>query len=459
MKIDVTTEQKTVIIGGGIAGLASAWYLQKAGIDYVLLEGSDRFGGLINTHHEDDSVIEMGPDAFITRKPWAMDLVRDLNLQNDLISVNETPERIYILSDGDLVPLPDGLRLLVPTNVPAFLASPLLSWAGKLRVLMDNFIPAKSNSTDESLADFVTRRMGSEALEKLADPLLAGVYNAEMNKQSILATFPQYSALEQQYGSLIRGMSETLKHKTPSSVPALVSFKRGMSQLVDTLVEKLTGDLHLNVPASKIEDSYKVSLADGTVLEADNIIIATSAKVASQLLENIAPDSAQILGEIRYAGIGSMSLLYDVDDIPRALDAYGVVIPSSAGRMIDGMQWSSSKWQSRALDDKALIRVFFGGPHTREMQDKSDSELMAIVREELRAILGVTAKPQLTHLSRWHNAYPQYDVGHIERVANIEQSLPANIALAGNTYYGVGIPDTIHSAQKAVEKIQQTIIL
>src|SRR5690606_21465652 len=190
--------------------------------------------------------------------PCASNLYCDSGLDDAITPVNVTPELIYILSDGDLVPLPDGLRLLVPTNIPAFLASPLLSWAGKLRVLMDSFVPTKSDPADESLADFVTRRMGSEALDKLADPLLAGVFNAEMETQSILATFPQYRALEQQYGSLIRGMSETLKDKPSSSEPALVSFQGGMSQLVDTLVNKLSGELHLNMPVSKIEDAYTV---------------------------------------------------------------------------------------------------------------------------------------------------------------------------------------------------------
>ena len=229
MKIKVTSEQHTIIIGGGIAGLAAAWYLQSDGIDYTLLEASERFGGLIHTQHKDNCIIEFGPDAFITRKPHAMDLVHELGIEDELIPVNDTPERIYVLSDGQLVPLPDGLRLLVPTNIPAFLTSPLMSIPGKLRVLMDTLIPPNLSDEDESLANFVVRRMGQEALDKLADPLLAGVYNAEMHKQSILATFPQYRALEKKHGSLIRGMSESQQNVTPSNQHALVSFKNGMS--------------------------------------------------------------------------------------------------------------------------------------------------------------------------------------------------------------------------------------
>lgn len=452
MKIPVSTEQHIAIVGGGIAGLATAWYLQQAGIEYTLLEASERFGGLIHTVNENDCKMEFGPDAFITRKPWAMDLVQSLGIENKIISVNKTPERIYVLSNGELAPLPDGLRLLVPTNIPAFLESPLLSWGGKFRALMDYVIPAREDESDESLADFIVRRMGHEVLDKLADPLLAGVYNAEMDKQSILATFPQYRALEKKHGSLIRGMMEAVAKTSPSDKPALVSFQKGMGQLVDTLVEKLSGNLCLNTSVDAIETGYKLHLSDGKTLEANGVIIASPANIASKLLANIAPEASEGLAKIRYAGIASMSLVFDKSDIAHPLDAYGIVIPSSAGRNIDGMQWNSSKWSQRAPDNKAVIRVFFGGPHTRAMLDKSEDELLAIVREELRYILGITAKPEFYSYGKWENAYPQYDVGHIEKIDAIESNLPEKVAITGNAYRGVGIPDTVKTAKVASEK-------
>ncbi|MGB7337818.1 MAG: protoporphyrinogen oxidase [Phototrophicaceae bacterium] len=458
MRIEVANEQKTVIIGGGIAGLAAAWYCQQAGIDYTVLEASERLGGLIQTRYAYDCMIEFGPDAFITRKPWAMDLVREIGLEDAIIAVNDTPERIYVLADGQLAPLPDGLRLLVPTNINAFFASPLMSLGGKLRVMMDYVIPANDSDEDESLADFVIRRMGQEALDKLADPLLAGVYNAEMDKQSILATFPQYRALEKKHGSLIRGMTASLANAPVSTEPALVSFQNGMAQLIDTLASKLTGEIRMNARVSNIQADYKIDLENGDSLTADTIILATQAHNSANLLTTVATNAADGLSTIRYAGIGSMSLIFNEADVPQALDAYGVVIPSSAGRMIDGMQWSNAKWVKRAPASKALIRVFFGGPHTRYMLDKSEHELLAIIREELRAIMGITAKPEAYLLGTWANAYPQYDVGHIERIAAIENALPNNIAIAGNAYYGVGIPDTIKSAKLAVQKLQKSII-
>lgn len=453
MKIPILTEKHIAIIGGGIAGLSAAWYLQQAGIEYTLLEASERFGGLIHTVYENDCTIEFGPDAFITRKPWAMALAKELGIEDEIIPVNKTPERIYVLANGKLAPLPDGLGLLVPTNIPAFLESPLLSWGGKIRALMDYIIPADMSDEDESLANFVIRRMGDKVLDKLADPLLAGVYNAEMDKQSILATFPQYRALEKKYGSLIRGMAETQAKSPPSDKPALVSFRKGMGQLIDTLIENLTGNLRLNTAVETIESGYKLRLSNGKTLESDGIILATPAKIATKLLSGIAPEAAEGLAEIRYAGIGSISLIFKREDVLHPLDAYGVVIPSSAGRNIDGMQWNSSKWPQRAPKDKVLIRVFFGGPHTRDMLDKNEHELLAIVREEVRAILGIIAKPEFYSLGKWENAYPQYDVGHIDRVDRIVAALPENIAIAGNAYRGVGIPDTVKTAKAAAEKL------
>ncbi|GAB5492683.1 MAG: protoporphyrinogen oxidase [Phototrophicaceae bacterium] len=455
MKINVTSEHHTIIIGGGIAGLASAWYLQQAGIDYTLVEASNRFGGLIQSQYKDDCIVEFGPDAFITRKPWAMDLVREIGIEDDIIAVNKTPERIHVLVDGKLAPLPEGLGLLVPTNIPAFFASSLMSLQGKLRVMMDYVIPPNVSDEDESLADFVIRRMGQEALDKLADPLLAGVYNAEMDKQSILATFPQYRALEKKFGSLIRGMLETQKNVPKSDKPALVSFNNGMSHLVESLRGKLTGEIRNNSPVVDIQEEYRVILEDGTALKADSLILATGAHVSSKLLESVAGESARGLQSIRYAGIGSMSLLFDETDIPIPLDAYGIVIPASAKRMIDGMQWATAKWVKRGPEGKALIRVFYGGPNTRYMLDKSESELLAIIREELRAIMGIIASPKWFLHGKWNNAYPQYDVGHIERVARIEFALPDTIALAGNAYHGVGIPDTIKTAKASAEKLSK----
>jgi oxygen-dependent protoporphyrinogen oxidase len=451
-----TLTNRAVVVGGGIAGLSAAYYLQQQGGDYTLLEASDRFGGLVYTERVDSCLVEYGPDAFITRKPWALDLAKSLGLEDDLIPVNPTPERIYVLVNGRLVPLPDGLRLLVPTKLGPFLNSALLSPWGKLRVLLDQVISAKSDDADESLADFVRRRMGQEALERLADPLLGGVYNAEMERQSILATFPQYRQIEAKHGSLIRGMQAASQSAPKSETPPLLSFKGGMGQLVDKLVQSLSGDLCLNTSVERIASengNYRLTLADGDVLNTSHLVLATPANVSARLLADVAPDAADGLSQIRYEGVGSMSLAYHRADVPHPLDAYGVVIPARENRPIDGMQWSSSKWPGRALEDFLLIRVFFGGPHTRQMLEYDDDTLLEVVQRELRSILGIGNDPFMMSVRRWRNAYPQYDVGHIERVAAIEHAVSANIKLAGNAYHGVGLPDTIRTGKVAAESL------
>lgn len=454
----MTQHTQLAIIGGGIAGLSAGWYAQQHNIDYTLLEKSARFGGLIHSEYHDDLTIEFGPDAVITRKPHAKQLAEAIGLGDEIIAVNDTPERIYILSDGDLVPMPDGVRLLVPTDLMAWLQSPLLTWEGRKRALDDLIIPPKDDDADESLADFVTRRMGAEVLDKLADPLLAGVYNAEMDKQSILATFPQYRALEKAHGSLIKGMAHA-RQSAPASdnSPALISFRQGLQQFINTLRDRLSGDLRLNTGVSAIvkgaDGGYTLTLSDGETLHAQQIIAATPANITAHLLADVVPHAAQTLNQIRYAGVGNLSLAYRPANVPRPLDAYGIVIPNSEGRNIDGMQWSSAKWINRAPDDKVLLRVFFGGPHTRAMLDHDDAELERIVRAEVRDILGITAEPLFCTLRRWHKGYPQYDVGHLDRVRAIESALPADIAVAGNAYQGVGVPDTIKTAIHAIEKL------
>jgi len=459
-----TAANNVVVVGGGVAGLAAAHALQQAGRPYTLVEASDRFGGLVQTVEKNDCRIEFGPDAFITRKPWAYNLANEIGLSGDMVPVRETQERIYVLVEGRLEPLPDGLRLLVPTKMGPFWQSNLLSTGGKLRLLADWVIPKKPDNRDESLAEFVTRRMGREALERLADPLLGGVYNAEMDRQSILSTFPQYRQLEAQHGSLIRGMrAAAAKAPAVSDKPALVSFREGMGQFIRTLADSLTGYLRLNTHVTAIEENtgahgvvlssagrYRVVLDDGETLEAYGVVMATPANVTANLIQSVAPETTALLDDIRYEGVGSVALAYHVDDIPRPLDAYGIVIPSTENRDIDGMQWSSSKWDNRAPHGVALVRVFFGGPHTRYMLDEPDESLLARVQDELRSILGITADPLHTTIGRWRNAYPQYDVGHKDRVDKIMRSRPKALMLAGNAYYGVGLPDTINSAQIAV---------
>ncbi len=456
---DANMPYDLVIIGGGIAGLSAAWYAQQAGLRYAVYEKSERWGGkifseLIETGRGEPLRIEYGPDGFITRKPWAMDFVRDVGITEQVIPVNKTRERIYVLSEGGLHPLPDGLRLLVPTKVWPFLRSRLFSSSAKMRMLLDWVIPAKRDDADESLADFIRRRLGEEALEKLAEPLLAGVYNAEADKQSILATFGNYRKIEADYGSLIRGLRHR-QPKTEPDFPVLVSFQGGMGTLIDALRARLTGDLFIGQGVRAIGTTdlggYRLHLSDGDKVAAERVHVALPANIAAGLLNTVAPSAAEHLAHIRYEGVASMSLAFPRSAVPHPLDAYGIVIPSREGRQIDGMTFLSSKWHNRAPADMALIRVFFGGPHTRDMLDRPDHQVQTIIQHELRDLLGIQVNPLFYRILRWQNAYPQYDVGHQQRVAAILDALPARLSISGNAYQGVGLPDTIRMSRRAIQ--------
>ena len=461
--MSIPNKQKhIVIIGGGMAGLSVAWYLQNSDYHVTVLEASASVGGKVQSQilstPSGDAIIETGPDGFLTRKPWAYQLAYDIGLQDELIGVKDTPERIYILTKKSLQAMPKGLQLLVPTDLEAFRQSDMFTLGGKLRMAVEQYIPPKADDEDESLADFITRRLGAEALDKLGEPLLAGVFNADPDKQSILATFPNFRKLERNYGSLIKGMQAVqARQSAPSSQPPLVSFKRGMGTFAKALSQKLTCDIRLNSPVqaiSKAENGYAITL-DSETLHADHLIIATQADSASQLLKTIAPDTSQHLTKIRYSGIASVTLAYCREDVGHALDAYGVVVPSSVGVEIDGIQFASSKWDYRAPADIALIRAFFGGPQTRHMLNHDDDTAMNIVQAELARLLEITGQPLNYRLLRWEQGYPQYDVGHLDLVAQIEASLPDGLYLVGNAYHGVGVPDTVHYSQQVVEKILQ----
>ena len=354
-------ESKVLIIGGGLAGLSSAWYLQKKNIPYTLIESSKRFGGLIESHHEGGSIIEYGPDSFITRKPWALDLVRDLNIDDELIFVNKTNERIYIYLNNKLIPLPDGLRLLIPSKISPFLFSSIMSLRGRLRLLLDIVIPKKNIDNDESVESFVTRRFGREALVNIAEPILGGVYNSKMSTQSILSTFPQFKKLEKEYGSLIRGMRKTnkMQKEQASYEKGFASLHQGMDTLINTLVKSLKGKLILESEVTEIHNDKTIKLKDGSSLNFQYLILATQANTSSELLKNYNENISDLLGRIRYESVGCVSFVFNENDISQNINSHGVVVPGVSNKNIDGIQFSSYKWEGIVDEGKVLIRAFF----------------------------------------------------------------------------------------------------
>lgn len=473
------------IVGGGIAGLSAAWFLQEAQeqhnhpVRYTLLEQSGRWGGKINTEEVevpggDTFVVEGGPDSFITQKPWALQLARTLGLDDRLLPTNDDRRQTFVLNNGKPTPLPDGVLLIVPTKFTPFILSPLISLPGKLRMGLDLFIPPRTDDGDETLADFITRRLGAEALDKIAEPLLSGIYNAEAEKQSILATFPRFRDIERRHGSLIKGMlasrraaSARKANVTPSNRPSSIfmSLKGGMEELVERLRASLEGELCLNTAVEAICKSgqkgdetlagrgYTLQLSDGQQLQTDAVILAVPAYAAARLVRPLSPDAAERLDGIRYVSTGTISLAYDVKEFTHPLDGFGVVIPRTEERSINAITWTSTKFDHRAPQGAVLIRAFFGGSRTPHMMDVDDEELVATVRREIASIMGVHATPLFHQIFRYHDANPQYDVGHLERVAAIEDALPPRVFVTGSPYRGIGIPDCVHQAQQTVEKL------
>lgn len=451
------------IVGGGLAGLAAAWYAQQRGLGYVLLESDSQLGGKAQSEQvwgygDSPFTVEFGPDGFITRKPWAFTLAQEVSAETT--PIRHLPKRIYVLSSGKLHPMPEGLYLLVPTQLRPFLQSSLFSGWGKIRMLAEPLIPARTSDKDESVADFIRRRFGAEALDKLGEPLLAGVYGASAEHLSMGATFKQFPALEKQYGSLIRGMRQKMqaREKSADTPPALVSMLNGMGDLPTAIAKCLHGDIRLDTPVQQIEKhngGFTLTTENETIT-ASSVVATTPATVTASLLESVAPQAAEHLHQIRYEGVGSAALAYRAEDIPHPMDAYGIVIPGNEGRKIDGITFASTKWANRAPAGHHLLRVFFGGPNTSDMIDKTDEELIHAIQAELSDLLGITAEPLFYRIRKWEAGYPQYDVGHEALVGSINQSLPQNVFVAGLSYYGVGIPDTVHGAKTAIEKITVT---
>lgn len=476
---DETGTPHVVIVGGGISGLSAAWSLQKQAqetglpIRYTVLEHAAYWGGKIQTETIHDGVgapfiVETGPDSFLTQKPWALQLARELGLSERLLGTNDKMRHVYVLHRGKPVILPDGVLLIVPTKFMPFALSPLISPLGKLRMGLDLFIPAKRDNQDETLAEFVCRRLGHEALDKIAEPLMSGIYNAEADKQSILATFPRFRQLEHDHGSLIRGMLASRRAHTSAPAPSssngqvpktsmFMSLKGGTQELVETLVKNLTGDLRLQTQVTALsplpDGRYRVMTGDGESLSADAVLLTTPAYTAADLIRDLAPTAAEKLSAIRYVSTGTLSMAFHTDDIRRPLHGFGVVVPKSEKRPINAITISSTKFDHRAPAGYVLLRVFFGGSRSPETMAYDDETLLQVVRGELQDVLGIEAAPIFHRIYRWHRANPQYDVEHLTRVEEIEFALPQGIYVTGSAFRGVGIPDCVHQAQQTAGQV------
>ena len=459
---------KTVIVGGGIAGLATAFYLQEFGSsNYTLIECSPTCGGKITSTSRDGFLIEGGPDSFITQKPAALNLCKRLGLGDQLVGSNTGKQATtYVWSGGRLHPMPEGMMLMAPTMVLPFLRSSLISWPGKIRMGMELFIPKLNSTQDESLASFVRRRLGTEALNKIAGPLMGGIHAADPEKLSLSSTFPMFQDMEKKHGSLLRGMMKRPKRGTANSskpTPMFMTLRGGLQQLSDALVAQLpahtvrSGCTVLNVRPH--EAQYQVLLSDGSSILADHIVFATPSYVTADLVQQTDPTLASRLRAIRYVSTATVSLAFRRADIAHPMQGAGFIVPKSEGRNITACSWSSAKFPHRAPDDSVLLRVFIGGALAEDLAEQDEPALIELARNELRTIMGITAAPILAKAYRWNKANPQYDLGHGSRITEIEQSLTdfPGLYLAGAAYRGAGLPDCIQSGIIAARSIAERV--
>jgi oxygen-dependent protoporphyrinogen oxidase len=455
---------RIVVVGGGISGLAAAHRLIELGQTKVtLIEASPRLGGTIQTEHRDGFLIERGPDSFISERPEALTLAKRLGLESQLIQTNKKYRRSFIVRGGRLRAVPEGFQLLAPSRIWPFLTSDIFSFKGKTRMAADLFLPRKgTNGTqDESLASFVRRRLGQEALERMAQPMVGGIYTADPETLSLRATLPRFLDMERDHRSLILAMlrqSQVQKTGTSGARYSLfLSFDRGMQVLVDSLAQ-VNAHIRLNTRAENLRlenGTWTITTSTGEQLQADAICLALPAYVAASLLQNLNATLAAKLNQIKYASTATINFGYKRSAEHHPLDGFGFVVPFIEKRSLIACTFSSVKFAGRAPDGHVLLRAFAGGALQPEIFALDEAEIGARVEADLRELLGITARPIFAEVAKWGRSMPQYEVGHLDRIAAIEgevKKLPG-LTLAGNAYRGAGIPDCIRSGEAAAESI------
>ena len=455
-----------IVIGGGITGLAACYRLQREAaardipLDVTLLEASERVGGVIQTEHRDGFLIEHGPDAFISTKPAAKALCEELGIADQFIGTNPKVRRSFVIRNGTLHPVPEGFYMMAPGAFMPFLKTPLFSWHGKLRMAMDLFIPRRGRDTDEAVAHFVRRRLGTEAFTRMAQPMIGGIYTSDAENLSLKATFPRFLEMEKAHGSIIKALRaqkkkavETSRDTSGPRYSLFLSFKSGMQILIDTLTEALSSDsIKLGARAEHIQQAnddngWHVSLATGDTLNAELLCIALPAPQASALIKNVSTPLATKLITIPYASSATVNLVFHRTDITHPLDGMGFVVPATENLSLIGCSFSSVKFEDRAPTDYVLLRAFVGEPTAK----KTETELIELCQADLTPLLGLKTAPRFAIVSKHSQAIAQYQVGHQDVVRSIEQftgELPG-LALAGNGYHGIGIPDCIRSGETA----------
>lgn len=458
---------RVAIVGGGLSGLGAAWQAHKDGLDFKLFEATSRLGGIVQTDTWDDLAIEGGAESCLRSKPELLDLVKELGLEDEIISTMPENAGAFVVRGGMLHPIPQGVRLMAPSAIWPFLRSDLISWSGKLRAGMDLLLPVKDRTTDqqeESLSEFVTRRLGSEVLHYLAQPLVAGIYGADPQALSLEATMPLFQRLEQEHGSVIRGLRAmgTESSAQGARYNLFFSLKGGFGAVVEALQGALPkASIKLSSRVDSLEQEpdgkgWHIKVRGSKKQHFDAVVLALPAPSAATLLETILPQVAASLHSIHYRGAVTVNLAYKRESylahVPRA---YGFVVPSQERRPLLACTFSSRKWPHRGSKEQGVLRTYFGGPDMEWALKASDQDLVDISKNELAQLLNLKEEPLRHSVHRWPVGLPEYRIGHRQKIQDIRSALEVHptLSVAGNYLDGVGMPDCVRLGRRAVSQV------
>jgi oxygen-dependent protoporphyrinogen oxidase len=476
--------KRVAILGGGIAGLSAAFYLEKARrggsqLEWTLFEQSNRLGGVIRTEYRDGFVLEAGPDSFLTVKPDGAQLCRELGIGDQLIGSNDAERKTYIVVHGRLTPLPDGLQFMVPTRIRPMVTTPLFSWGTKLRMATEIFSQPRVEQADESVAAFVRRHFGQEMVDRVAEPLLAGVYGGDAESLSMRAVLSRFLEMEREHGSLVRATLRARRSQNPRgsqnqkavqnrsetgakapAQPLFTSLKKGMQQLVDALTAQLPANsIRLGERCISLRRSGEEWVIEypGGRQRYDTVLMAVPAPVAADLLRPVQGELAELLVKIQYTSSVAVALAYDHVGHP---PGHGLLVPRSEGRKLMACTFVHKKFSHRAPEGSSLLRCFISSSRLPDVLTYSEDALRDIALEEMKGILGIQAAPKFIRIFRSERGLPQYLTGHLDRVAVMEKRLAdlPGCHIIGNSFYGVGVPDCIRSARLAVEKVTSSVL-
>ncbi|MHB8900678.1 MAG: protoporphyrinogen oxidase [Thermoguttaceae bacterium] len=470
MVSQIPSPRNIAVVGAGISGLAAAHRITELdpACRVRLFERQPRVGGVLATVHEDGYQVELSADNFITTQPWALELLGRLGLKDQLVQTNPSCRRTFVMWKKRLHPLPDGFLMMAPTKMWPMAVTPVLSPLGKMRAGLEYLLPPSRSDADESMAAFVRRRLGREVFERLVEPLVSGVYAADMEKLSLLATLPRFREMEREHGSLIRAMRRQMKlqraagkhvDQSGARYSMFVTLENGLSSMIDALAARLPEGAIRPATAvqsiANVDGVWQVSPAGGAPERFDAVILATPSHVAAALLAPIDAALARDLATIEHEGTAIVTKAFNDAQVKHPMNGAGFVVPGVEGSPILAGSFSSRKYLHRAPEGKTLIRAFVGGARAPQMADMPDEKLVPLVLAELREVLGISGDPIYQVTAHWPGTMPQYHVGHLDLVARINarcRDIPG-LALAGNAYDGVGIPTCIHSGELAAQRL------